>query len=552
MRIDFASPEIEALPECDVVILGSGAAAFSMASELIASGNSVLLLEAGNEKSDQKALSEFYRSAYSGKHPNGYLYRRRMLGGTTSIWGGRCIPYDRSDFEPTEAGDGSTWPISYDEVAPFIDKATVWLEAGGDDNTSYQAAHAIADEPAQLFPCEADSVSLSEIERFSLPQNSWKSHGARLCDSNKMHIAYNCAARELVARNQSGRDYDIKAVSPKGKSVIVHCKTLIIAIGGLETARLLLASRGSSPRGVGNEHDLVGRYYQTHLIVDAGILEIHNKANVYPDYARDPNGVYVRRLIKLSETERNSRKLLNLIVRPDIPDVSDPTHSNGILSSVFIAKRFILPEYRRRLARSESGGAKQLIPHFGNILRSVPTLPMFAINWTQRRILANRKIPSLFIPGALRYPLQIVAEQAPLHRSRVTLDDECDAHGMPRIRIDWQTCEDDVQSIRASMGLLEAALAGNPHAELVVDEEDRVKMAKLAPQGGHHIGTTRMGTAPENSVTDEWGRIWSTDNVYVAGAALFPRSGAANPTLMLVALALRNARKIANRATKLG
>lgn len=544
MLIDFARLGDAGLPRADVVVVGSGAAGMAMACELVRLGRSVLILEAGGMRHRQAGQRAFFATTRSGEHPPGELYRRRMVGGTTSIWGGRCIAYDSSDFDATHAGDGASWPIGHGDVEPFIAPALAWLDAG---EARFDAAGALPDSQQAIFPSDHPDLALAQVERFSPPLDVWKAYGRDLVRRPDAHLAFNCAVVELIADEATGTRYSLRLRSPQGGERRLECDQIVLSCGGLEVPRLLLASRARFAHGVGNAHDLVGRFFMTHVVADAGILEVHDPARALLDYERNADGVYLRRLIKLTGAARRAHGLMNLIARPDIPDIADPRHGNGVLSLAYMAKHFILPEYRQRLARSQQSGPGALAPHLGNLVRSAWTLPGFALDWTRRRILARRKLPSLFIAGGSRFPLQLVAEQAPHAASRIVLTDERDPHGMPRIAIDWQTCADDVASIRTSMELIAAALAGNPVATIALNDEARAAMARLVPQGGHHIGTARMGLSPADSVTDHWGKVWGTDNLFIAGPALFPRSGAANPTLMAVALAMRSAGEIARR-----
>ena len=138
-------------PQCDVVIIGSGAAGMSMAFELIRQGLSVLMVEAGGFKSNHTELTENYRADLVKNHWPGEMYRRRVIGGTTTIWGGRCIPFESSDFDELFAGDGSRWPISYADIEPYIKFATEWLDAGESNFFANKDLVATENELSEIF-----------------------------------------------------------------------------------------------------------------------------------------------------------------------------------------------------------------------------------------------------------------------------------------------------------------------------------------------------------------------------------------------------------------
>jgi len=544
MLIDYNSLGGTAPPATDVVVVGSGAAGFSMATELARFGLTVLIVEAGNFSNDRKILADDFQTDVVKNHAEGHLYRRRMVGGTTTVWGGRCIPYEQSDFQDLSAGDGARWPIKYDEVQPFILPAMTWLQAG---DSNFYAEQALPNRPRQMVPSDDNSVSLDEIERFSLPTNSWRSHGQALVRGKNVHLLYNCMVVELVGNHANEASYDIRVATPDGKSQNIKCPILVLATGGLETPRLLLASRSNRPQGVGNEADLVGRFFMTHVIADLGQLKVYNKKLVALNYENAKDGAYVRRLIKVAPEKRKELNLMNLIARPAMPNFADPKHESAVLSLAFLAKRFVIQEYRDRIIQEYAGSQVGLAPHFANIIKSTPSLATFGVDWIFRRILASRKLPALFLDGAASYPLQIIGEQAPLRRSRISLSDKKDRYGVPRINIDWQTCSDDAISMDLSMRTIERSLSNNKIARIELSELEYENLPNmLVPQGGHHIGTARMANSPADGVTDQWGKVWGSSNLYIAGSAVFPRSGVANPTLMIVAMTLRTAQHIKN------
>lgn len=527
----------------DVAVIGAGPVGLAIAHRLMSSGLRIVVLEAGGARFEPKAQEEAFDGFVSPRlHPQLSLYRRRMLGGTSTVWGGRCIPFDPSDFEDAPSGDGGTWPIRYDDVAPYVTQAVSWLNCG---EPEFVAREALPAEPAPLIEGVKDTrLSLEEVERFSPPMNAWR----------EWRHAFRAATSVLVAPNAVCTGIDVDAAAPHAKGINIKTpggKTLrlapaitVVAAGGLESPRLLLASREGRPQGLGNGHDLLGRFYMTHILADVGWLSILDPKRVHPDYAHSRDGVYVRRLLKLSEDERRRYGLLNAIARPNIPPIGDATHKSAVLSAAFLAKRLIIPEYRRRLVAEDSVHSP-LLRHVGNVLSGPDKLVAFGIDWSRRRVLARRKLPSLFLRGGGGVPLEVVAEQAPESGSRVTLSNERDSHGMPRLVVDWRLSVHDTSSLRRTLGIMHEALSGSSIARLSVTATELDQLSEACrPQGGHHIGTARMGRTSRLGVVDEWGALWEASNVYLAGSAIFPRSSAANPTLMAVALAFRTADKI--------
>jgi choline dehydrogenase-like flavoprotein len=144
--------------------------------------------------------------------------------------------------------------------------------------------------------------------------------------------------------------------------------------------------------------------------------------------------------------------------------------------------------------------------------------------------------------------LVVRAEQSPNPDSRVTLDRSVDAIGMPRIRLNWQLQDLDVKTVSEVVDALgrDAAKMGLGHVEkaewLNGNAAKWVSDRQVSAHhigGYHHMGTTRMSDDPKSGVTDQWGRVHGIANLYVAGSSLFPTAGWANPTLTILALALR-------------
>jgi choline dehydrogenase-like flavoprotein len=211
---------------------------------------------------------------------------------------------------------------------------------------------------------------------------------------------------------------------------------------------------------------------------------------------------------------------------------------------MFFVRSLVIPaEYARSLT-AKHGSFPRLQAwreHIGNIVADIPGLARFSSKWVTRRILAKRKLPSVFLyrrDG--KYPLEFNAEQLPSWDSRVTLGGETDSLGMPRLVVQWRHQNAELDSICRAYRVLASAVArsGLGEVELEPDLLNSVQRA-LVPQGGHHIGTARMGDDASSGVVDPNGEVWGCHGLFVAGTAVLPTSGFANPTLTAVALAFR-------------
>src|SRR5690606_21421220 len=179
--------------------------------------------------------------------------------------------------------------------------------------------------------------------------------------------------------------------------------------------------------------------------------------------------------------------------------------------------------------------------HLLNVLTDMPGIIRFLTHWIMKRSLAQRKFPSVIVRSrAQQYSLDFHAEQLPNFHSRVTLADERDALGMRRLNVDWKYLPQDVKTVDVALALFKNELEQQNLACFDYDPATiEAEMTRYGAYGGHHIGTARMGVGPADSVVDANCRLHEVDNLYVAGSAVFPTSSQANPTLTIVALALR-------------
>jgi choline dehydrogenase-like flavoprotein len=219
---------------------------------------------------------------------------------------------------------------------------------------------------------------------------------------------------------------------------------------------------------------------------------------------------------------------------------------------MFLVRSLLIPpEYARSMAArlGHVPALRAWREHGGNVVFGFPGLMRFGTNWLRRRILATRKLPSVFLyrkDGA--YPLEFNAEQMPNADSRVLLGRETDPMGMPRLVVQWQFRDTELDAICRAYRVLASAVAKSRLGEvrLDIDLADSVRRA-LVPQGGHHIGAVRMGADPSSSVVNTDGEVWGTRGLFVASTAVLPTSGFANPTLTAVALAFRLAEHLVRR-----
>ena len=527
--------------ETDICIVGAGAAGIPMALEFEQTDTNVVLLESGDFK-ENKQTQNLYRGTVSDEsmHSPTDKYRQRVFGGSTTTWGGRCMPFDPIDFEKRDYIPQSGWPIKANDLTDFYPKANEYLEAGFYRYDARKAFHPPAKPMFKGF--ESEAFSTEGIERFSCPTNLGKRYQHRFEQSSNIDLLLN-ANVTAIELNTQGTDVDyLQVATLSGKTFKVKAKHYILAMGGIETTRLMLASNSIHKNGIANQHDILGRFYMCHIAGNVGKLKINGSTNnVRHEYEVSPEGIYCRRRIQLSEEKQKELGVSNMVARLHFPKITDPSHRSGILSGLFMAKNFISYEYGKRLNDGEKPTLKLYTQHFWNILTDPINTLKFLTHWLTKRTLVERKFPSIILPNRTnQFSLEVHAEQLPNKNSRMYLTDEKDALGMPKIFIDWQYLAADVEAVKKTLALFSSEIAQHNigHFEFDVDNLES-ELMRYGAYGGHHVGTTRMGDNPTTSIVNKNCQVHGIGNLYIASSSVFPTSSQANPTLTITAMALR-------------
>jgi choline dehydrogenase-like flavoprotein len=512
--------------EADVCVVGAGPAGIALALSLSGKGLRVVLLEGGRHSHD-RAAQTLYAGDLAGTRVHAPLHqgRTRGLGGTSARWDGRCVPFDAIDFEERAHMPHTGWPISFEGLLPYYARAHAWVEAG-----------AFAYDGHQVFPGRADMVHslqstvlrTSGLERFSCPTHFGKRYRKRLELAPDVRVFTGAHATFLRADPTGATVRAVEVRTLAGSGFTVCAKAVVLAAGALETARLLLGSNDVVPPGLGNQLDVVGRYYQSHLVTHAARLELRPSAAATRfGYERAADGAYCRRRVTVDGAEQRKRGLHNTMIR------LQPQDSPALPRAAAGWPRLL--EQLRQQARGAVAAPMQL--------------PLLATRWMRHRALAERKLPSVFGDAqGHRFTVELQSEQQPLPSSRVMLADGVDALGQRRLRVDWRCCLADVESVLRTLRLVAHEVARGGVGSL--DYRPELVEQDLASQGalaGHHIGTARMGIDPRTSVVDAQCKVHTVDNLYVAGSAVFPTSSQADPTLTVLALSLRLADRLVQR-----
>lgn len=460
--------------EADICVVGAGAAGIALARHFVGTGLRVLLLEAGGwgYSPESQALYEGeFGTLYRGdEYEQNYLSigRLRYFGGSTNHWAGWCRALDPMDFEARSWVEHSGWPVSWEEFEP-------WLQPAGE---------LLLVKPQQDPKLWSDSVErpllpfdrhrlLTRIYTFSSPVRMGDEYGDELFDSDEVDVAIDANVTDIV----SGQELHLRTLA--GKAFEVQTRFTVLAAGGIENPRLLMAN------GIGG--DACGRFFadHPHLNPSGAVLLTGRQLedlDLYSSRTDDPiAGCKAMGLLSLPDTLKRDEGLLDAVLMLRELGEEEPEETAASVASI----------------------AGELQPG-----------------------------------GVVLGEAFIVSEMAPNPESRITLTQENDAIGLPKVRLDWKLRDRDAQSMRRTLQLMGSALGADGWGRMQITATPDDPWQRLRG-GHHHMGTTRMADSVADGVVDRDCQVFGVPGLYIAGSSVFSTSGACNPTLSLVALALR-------------
>ena len=537
--------------QADLVVVGAGPAGIVSALEAARRGVDVLLIETGNRKQspDYQRLSVAHRQDPE-VHAPVELTISRQLGGTSSIWGGRCVPYDQVDFVERDIAPDSAWPVTYQDVQCYFDDACQWMLCGRSIFDANELDHLPRHMIAGL---EDAAVSTSSLERWSLPTDFGKVYFKDLRDTAGLRVITDATCVRINLDDDKARATDIECKTLSGRSFTVAAEDVIVAAGGLESTRLLMCSPGRGGRSVGDHSGQLGHWYMAHL--EGAIADLVLSTPAIYRYERDIDGSYVRRRFAFTESYLFDHGLPNISGWIANPELADAAHRNAQLSLTYLALisplGFLLAPTAQRLSLT---GCKipgtpygmatrsSVWAHIRNLLRHPIETIQFSVDFGIRRVFARgRKPPGFFVGNAAnRYPFQYHAEHLPHYDSCVRLSEDVDDLGMPKLDIDIRFTDDDIEGVLAAHRHWDSHLRASGVGRLEYRADDLVAAVRERTGGGfHQIGTTRMSKDPEKGVVDENLAVHGVPNVHVVSSSVFVTSGQANSTFMIVVFAIR-------------
>lgn len=534
MLIDTRQIPDLSIIDTDLCVIGAGPAGVTIAREMEKHGIATVLLESGGTKPD-RATGDLYRGENVGiQYEFAGGHRSRYLGGSSNCWGGWCRPWDEWDFRQRDWVPDSGWPFGGAELASYYDRAHTVLQLGPN---RYDPDYWVqTDGTRNLKRITLDPARIvDQISQFSPPLRFGVDYRHELAAARHVRVYLYANVVDIQTDNPAANVRQVEVRTLTGLRMTVRARRFVLATGGIENARILLAANSVQPAGLGNGHDLVGRYFMDHPRLNFGSIRFSDayRQNMLYDikfhYQNDAVSAHGKRIsaqFGLSEKVQREEGLLN--ARAWFRSIF-PGETTEAVNALFRMKR--------RVSRMDVSSHT-----FGGDL-----LEMLKHPWNTTLFAAARVMHLTSLIRDVRF--EVIVEPQPNRDSRVMLSDQRDALGMQRVRIDWRLGPLVRRTFDRTVQILadELVRKGVAHVELHDLLGDRPWPETLEGTW-HHMGTTRMHDSPRHGVVDRHCKVHEINNLWVAGSSVFPTCGANYPTITLVALALRLSDRLAAEA----
>jgi choline dehydrogenase-like flavoprotein len=562
--------------ETDLVIIGGGPAGLTIAREFFGTQTQVLILESGQQEEEPRfsaldtvesvgepkgASQTDKRIAFHGANSRSWSsktqafgVRCRVFGGASHAWAGKSAAFEDFDFNMRPWVPYSGWPFGSKTLTPYVDRAADALNLGPNcyDDRLWELIGIAPPQPqfdATLLKSFFWQFARSRVDKLDLMRFGRE---FILSESANVRVLLNATVTRIDTNDEGTAFSRLEVATIDGVRSQVRAKAAVLAASAIENPRLLLASATVHANGIGNQNDLVGRFLMDHPSARIGRFNVEDcdaivrRFGFYGVKHRGRSHMYMHGLAPSSELQEREglmhcaaymleeraaddpwdalKRLLRAKSKKPVSDLLAVARSPGLLakgSGMRLFSSNVIPERLKEVI------INVMIRQNAN----------FLVREFQDRGLPH-KLTGVVVDG--------ITEQCPDPQSRITLSHKHDALGVPLARVDWRIDDRAKRSLLRLGHLLatEFSRVGLPAPLL----EDWIVQHKpensVIIDMGHTAGTTRMSDDPKLGVVDSNCGVHGVAGLYVAGASVFSTSGHANPTLMIVALAMRLADKI--------
>jgi len=520
---DFEKFDDGATVTGDFCIVGAGAAGITIAREFLGTRYTVILLEGGGLDSEAETQKLYDSEVVGLPHTGIHAGRARLFGGTTTLWGGQALRFKAFDLQEKSWVPFSGWPISSADLDPYYERADQVLQLGPrlayNDLCAAFGVEPPAFDPAKLY---------MECSQWSPRPNFGTTYRREIKNARNVSVLLHANATGIITNQSATAVENIEFRTLAGKKGIARARFYIICCGGIETARLLLASDRIESCGVGNGNDLVGRYFQEHIHIRFGNLLTFDRRhlqNLYESFFT--KGLKYAPLIILSDRVQTEKHLLTILGTVGFEPAPDSCIvAMKTLFRAVIGKSYPRGNERKRLIRNALADPGELIALTYRL-------------YVQKRAGTPKRGPIYF---------RAQCEMAPNQNSRVMLGEARDQLGMRRVKLDWRLGEMERRTafefiITMVSEFERLGLAAFDRTQIAT-LEDPAEWTGMAHDSAHHMGTARMHPTAQLGVVDPHCQVHGIANLYIGSSAVFPTSACSNPTLTILALCLRMADRL--------
>ncbi|MFL9907838.1 GMC oxidoreductase [Paraburkholderia sp. RL17-337-BIB-A] len=563
----------------DILIVGGGAAGLTVVRGLAGLGLVIGVLESGalEETPEHEALNSVevsetsHETRLQGARQTAHAYqmkfwsaqnqkfgvRCRVLGGSTAAWAGKVAPFDAIDFSERSWISNSGWPIDDAALAPYIRRAAELLDLGPLINDRQFWAASKVKEPAEFSKSKYVESFFWQFARSRQNMTDVMRFGPdfRSLDIEGVTVLLNATVCSVNTDADGVTGVEVVSTLSAKRRFVIKATTVVLAAGAIENARLLLISKNKTGHALGNSHDTVGRYLMDHPSMAIGAFSTESQ-----ERAAGILGFFA-----LQQNYRVYMYSHGLCLRPEIQR-KERLPNMAVYTNIHFSDDDPLLSFRRLV----TGQSKQHIADFVRVLKSW----RLVISYTGRKVLGSPKLPTRvrrFIVDATvklspnfaardyaakgtgrkikKITLNVICEQPPSPENRVILSDQRDRLGLPIAHVIFDAGESLRRDVLTFARLLDedlraAGIEGFCVApEIVAGNTSAIDLYDMA----HTAGTTRMGREPVTSVVNERCQVHGISGLYIAGASVFPTVGHANPTMVIVAMAIRLADHLKSR-----
>ncbi len=503
--IDFNTSFDTDISTYDYTIIGAGAAGIFLSILLAKQDKKVLLIETGHYTEDEQRQDLNIILQTAKKLTTSVWGRKRAIGGTTIRWGGQSLPFDEHVFTRKDWIKDSGWPISYEDLKDHYNSANQFMKI---DTLNYREDIFKLFTTEKLFP--GDEVFDQHFSKFASEPNFRKLYAKEL--DKYVTVLYNAVVTKINTSTEHVVD-KIRLTNFDNQVRWVKVQKLIIACGTIESVRLLLASNDSEPQGLGGSSGWLGKSFMEHPCITVGSISTNANFKLQSIFnTKIHKGKKFSVRFSLSEDIQAKQKLVN-----------------ASLSLMFYYKNESLDPYVevKKIAQNKN------IQGLSSIIKNTPAYIKSLYAYTIGKFIYKHKAEGRAL---------LMLEQEPLINSTITLSDEKDKIGMPKVILNWKisrvTWETVIYISNYFKNVFEHSSLGTLQLEKYITA-DNENWEEFLSDVSHHMGGARMSEDSATGVVDKNLKVWGIDNLYVCSCAVFPTSSHSNPTLTLLALTSR-------------